>query len=186
MGANELSNRVEATAWVVAAGTMDGEGAGSPVAATDFFFRSLSGFVNKLEIIGPVIGDSWDDVDFLNVVLFLERNYARDHTTIACINPITTARGQTGVAGGPAIPVTYIGPSEVFPITQAGYEIIKNNLGDFQEPAGLDPYSVIVCTFDLSGGVFQRSGKGLEFGIQVTSMAPHSGDTDVEVIVLGE
>ena len=169
MGANEIANRVEASAWIAAAGETDGEGA-SPIAAGDFFFRSLSGFVNRIEVVGVVPGDTWDTVTELVLALFLDRNYARKDTTML-LQPIDSARPTLG---NPALiaPLAYEGPLQIIPLSADGYLQIQAG-GLASLPATLDPYSVLVVIANLSS--YQQAGVGLEFGIEVLRMPDYNG-----------
>lgn len=172
MGANEIANRVEASAWVAAAGQIDEEGTGGPISAADFFFRSLSGFVNRIEVLGvdPAV-DTWDTLTELVVALFLDRNYARKDTTML-LQPIDSARPQSD---DPAIvlPSSYQGPLRVLPLSAEGYITATTGAPPLTLPGSLDPYSVLLVVADLDA--FQLVGKGLEFGIEVLRMPDYDG-----------
>lgn len=185
MGANELSNRVEAAGWIAAAGQVNGDNEGQAIAAdgSQFFFRSISGFVNKIEVlnVNPAV-DTWLDLQASEVTLalFLDRNYARKDTSIG-ITPIESFREQSD---DPAvsIPVSYEGMLRVLPMSQAAYDSVKAGSLVFPLPESLDPYSVIIVVADLSA--FQAVGAGVEFGIQVSRMSDNDapGTTDTTFI----
>lgn len=177
MGANEISNRVEASAWIAAAGQSEPESPSSIVKASDFFFRSISGFVNRIEIAGAEVGDNWDDVEQLGIALFLDRNYARKDTTML-LQPIDSLRPALNQ---PAItlPLNYEGPLRVLPMSLAGFEALKT-FGPQPLPGSLDPYSVLLVVADLTK--FQLAGVGLEFGIEVLRMPDYNGGPTTVII----
>lgn len=181
MGANEIANRVEASAWIAAAGQSDDEGVGGPITPADFFFRSLSGFVNKMEILGIIPGQTWDDLEQVSIALFLDRNYARRDTTML-LQPIETFRPATN---DPSIvqPVSYEGPLRVIPVSAEGFESVKGGgVPPFTLPASVDPYSVLVVVANLME--FQQLGHGLEFGIEVLRMPDNDGPPTATEILL--
>lgn len=176
MGANEIANRIEAAGWLSTTGQNDGEGA-TDVKASDFYFRSIVGFKNKLEIINPQVGDSWTTVDSISVALFLDRNYARKDTTIQ-ITPIESMRASLNPAG--IIPVSYAGMLRVLPLSAQGYESFTHGLvPPLSLPGSLDPYSVIVVVADLDD--FQAIGFGVEFSIQVMRLPDLEGGDETAV-----
>lgn len=164
MGANEIANRVEASAWIAAAGDFEGEGF-ADVKASDFFFRSISGFVEAIEVLNLEPGDSWDDVNDLIFVLTLDREYSRRDTTFL-LQPIESFRADVDNPASIA-PLSYEGIVRVLPVSEAGYQAVISG-GAPSIPADLDPYVRVICFANLSD--FQLSGAGLEFGIQVLRM----------------
>ncbi len=182
MGANEIANRVEASAWVAAAGKVDGDNIGTEeVVPADFFFRSLNGFDNRIEVIGISPGETWETASLgvITIVLFLERNYARKDTTML-LQPIESFRPSIP---DPSIilPVSYEGPLRVTPLSAAGYETVKTGAPPFTLPASIDPYSVLLVTANL--GDFQQLGKGVEFGIEVVRMQDNDGPPTVTTLI---
>jgi len=182
MGANEISNRVEASAWIAAAGEVDGDGLGTGlVVDTDFFFRSLSGFVNKIEVLGLQPGDTWENVLQLTVALFLDRNYARKDTTML-LQPINSFRPEIGDPAN-ILPLVFGGPLQVTPLSAAGYQSVKDGgATPFTLPASADPYSVLLVLADLEQ--FQEFGKGLEFGIEVLRMQDNDAPDQTETTLV--
>ena len=180
MGANEIANRVEASAWIAAAGEINGEGVGRDVEASDFFFRSISGFVNRMEVIDVDVGDPWDGILNLSIALFLDRNYARKDTTLL-LQAIDSFRPQSD---DPAVinPLVFNGPVRVATFSAEGYESVKTGgVPPFTLPASLDPFSVLLINADLNN--FQELGVGLEFGIELLRMPDNDGgDTAVAFV----
>ena len=167
MGANEIANRVEASAWIAAAGELTGEGVGSDVKASDFFFRSLSGFIDRIEVIGVEAGETWGSITDLSLAIFLDRDYSRRDTSIL-LNPIDSFRPN---GDDPAVinPLVYEGPLRVVTLSKDGYETLaKGGSVPFTLPASLDPFSVLLINANL--GNFQEIGLGLEFGIELLRM----------------
>lgn len=182
MGANEIANRVEASAWIAAAGQTDGDDIGvNEVLPTDFFFRSLNGFVNRMDVLGISPGETWEDAaqGTITVVLFLDRNYARKDTTLL-LQPIETFRPST-VDPAIILPVSYEGPLRVTPLSADGYSNVRTGAPPFTLPGSVDPYSVLMVSLNL--GEFQVFGKGVEFGIEVLRMQDNDGPPTVTTLV---
>lgn len=182
MGANEIANRVEASAWIAAAGRVDGDDIGTQeVVPADFFFRSLNGFDNRMEVLGIPPGDTWEDAALgsITIVLFLDRNYARKDTTML-LQPIESFRPSIP---DPAIilPVSYEGPLRVIPLSASGYQTVKTGAPVLSLPASVDPYSVLLVVVNL--GDFQVVGKGIEFGIEVLRMQDNDGPPTVTTLI---
>lgn len=163
MGANENKNQTEAAAWVAAAGAQEPEGPSPVVAPTDFFFRSLVGFIDRIEVIDPAEGSDWDAATQLSLVLTLDRAYSRRATAIT-IDPLDSFRLNPA---GDVLGLSYFGPLRVNPLSEEGYAQLL--AGDpFVLPASLDPFSRLVVIADLE--TYQLSGFGLEFCIKLMSM----------------
>ena len=172
MGANEIANRIEAAAWIAAAGQEDGEGF-TDVTAEDFFFRSIVGFENRLTLLSPEDGEDWGSVDTISMAIFLERAYSRGDTAIQ-ITPIETMRADA--SSGDVLPVSYEGVIRVLPLSTAGFAAAQ--AGDpFTLPGSLDPYSVLLIIINLDQ--FQVSGVGVEFAINVMRLQEAIGETSV-------
>ena len=182
MGANEIANRIEAAGWLSATGQFDGEGS-TDVLASDFFFRSIVGFKNKLEVINPQLGDSWGNAETVSLALFLDRNYARKDTTIQ-ITPIETLRATVNPVA--IAPTSYEGMLRILPLSAEGYESFTHgNVPPLSVPGSLDPYSVLVIVANLEE--FQLVGFGVEFSIQVMRLPDLEGgdETAVNFIDIG-
>ena len=184
MGANEIANRIEAAGWLAAAGQHDGEG-GTDVVPGDFFFRSIVGFQNRLEVINPEVGDDWSGVESVSIALFLDRNYARKDTTIQ-VSAIESLRVAINTPPVTVAPISYQGVIRVLPLSADGYKSFKSGgVPPLSIPGSLDPYSVLVCIADLEE--FQRSGFGVEFAIQVMRLPDLEGgdETGVSFVNIG-
>lgn len=173
--ANEIANRVEACAWIAAAAPVNSEGP-QPVVADNFFFRSLSGFEDRIDVLSPPLGTEWSGLPTLTLGLYLERNYSRRATALF-LQSIDTISVDPD-SGGPS-PIGMSTAPRVLPLTEAAYDRFFIDGGADPTINDLDPFKRLVIIIDLAN--FQVFGHGTEFSIEVLSMPRNDdGNTNVQ------
>ena len=182
MGSNEIKNSIEACAWIVAGrGASPGESPLALVAPENFFFRSISGFQDRIDVISPVFGSDWAVAQEIIIGLYLDRNYSRAATTLLLKNINSIGLG-TNTPPNPALVQMMFSPN-VQPLTAAAYEALYVTGTADPLPDDQDPFDRLVITMpDLQED--QIEGHGTEFGIVLLSMPQNDdGDTDVQQII---
>ena len=175
MGSNEIKNSIEACAWIVAAAAPFPDLGVTPVAADQFFFRSISGFVDRIDVLTPALGTDWIDATEVVLGLYLDRNYSRRATTIFTKNINTV--GVEPTTGDPS-PISMDLSPNVLALTEAAYNDLIST-GTFPTADDLDPFSRLLVTLDVTD--FQDLGFGTEFGIELLSMPQNEdGNTNVQ------
>ena len=176
MGSNEIKNSIEACAWI-SAGSAAGSEGNATVEADNFFFRSISGFIDRIDVLGADFGTDWVAVpnNLMTIGLYLDRNYSRNANTFLLqnIDSIRAAPDSPEESGD----IVIASAPRVLPLTDEAYVALITNQTP-PEPDDLDPFSRQLIYLDLST---QIEGHGCEFGIELLGMPQNEDNsTDVE------